>query len=156
MIPLQVNKIVSVLLFALSGAGVCRAGMFPPHSFTDDARGTTAVPFLKSPASARLAALGFGGAALRAPDAMFLNPAGAAYLPQGGSSVLLGYESLLEGSGRTAVAGFKGLARGAAGLGALYRYETGLKKYDIYGEIGDGFEAYDAAFIGFYGASFRA
>lgn len=145
---------LSALLVALSGAGVCRAGLFPDHAFTDDARGTTSVPFLKAPASARLSALGFGGAALSAPDALFLNPAGAVYLPQGASSALLGYESLLEGSGRTALAGFKGLAGGVAGVGALYRYETGLKKYDIYGEPGDGFEAYDAAFIGFYGARF--
>lgn len=143
-----------VLLFALPGAGVCRAGVFPPHAFTDDARGTTSVPFLKSPASARLSALGFGGAALMAPDAFFLNPAGAAYLPQGASSVLLGYESLLEGSGRTAIAGFKGLARGTVGLGALYRYDTDLKRYDIYGEAGGDFTAYDAAFIGSYGARF--
>jgi len=140
------------LLFAFSGAGVARAGLFPARSFTDDARGTTAASFLKSPASARLSALGFGAAALMAPDAFFYNPAGTAYIPRGASSVLLGYESLLEGSGRTAVAGLKGLAHGTVGLGALYRYETDLKKYDIYGESSGNFEAYDAAFIGSYAA----
>ncbi len=151
--PLCLCAFVSFLAPLLLNTPVA-AGMFPPHVFTDDARGTTSAPFLKSPASARLSALGFGGAALMAPDAFFLNPAGAAYLPQGASSVLLGYESLLEGSGRTAIAGLKGLARGTVGLGALYRYDTDLKRYDIYGEAGGGFEAYDAAFIGSYGARF--
>ena len=91
-----------------------------------------------------------------APDAFFCNPAGTAYLSRGASSVLIGYESLLEGAGRTAIAGLKGLSHGAVGLGALYRYESGLKKYDIYGDSAGGFEAYDAAFIGSYGARFES
>ncbi len=91
-----------------------------------------------------------------APDAFFCNPAGTAYLSRGASSVLLGYESLLEGAGRTAIAGLKGLSHGTAGLGALYRYESGLEKYDIYGDSAGGFEAYDAAFIGSYGARFES
>lgn len=65
---------------------------------------------------------------------------------------MLGYESLLEGSGRGAIAGLKGVGRGVLGFGALYRYDTGLKKYDIYGDSAGGFDAYDAAFTGYYGA----
>jgi TolB-like protein len=148
-----VKKILfAALLYAFPGLGAAGAGLLPPHAFTDDARGTTAASFLKSPASARLSALGFGAAALRAPDAFFYNPAGAAYLPEGSGALLLGYESLLEGSGRGAVAGLKGVGRGVLGFGALYRYDTGLEKYDIYGESAGGFDAYDAAFTGFYGA----
>lgn len=143
-----------VLSSALCGAGVCRAGLFPPNAFSDDARGATSASFLKSPASARLAALGSGGGALRAADAFFCNPAGASYLPRGSSALLLGYESGLEGSGRTAFAGLKGLESGVLGIGALYRYETGLKKYDEFGAAAGGFEAYDAAFIGSYGTRF--
>lgn len=143
-----------ILVSALCGAGVCRAGLFPPNAFSDDARGTTSAPFLKSPASARLSALGSGGGALRAPDAFFCNPAGVSYLPRNSSALLLGYESLLEGSGRTAFAALKGLETGVLGIGALYRYETGLKKYDEIGAAAGGFEAYDAALIGSYGARF--
>ena len=143
-----------VLAASLCGGGVCNAGLFPTNAFSDDARGTTSASFLKSPASARLAALGAGGGALRAPDAFFCNPAGVTYLPRGSSAILLGYESLLEGSGRTAFSGLKGLKSGVLGIGALYRYETGLKKYDDIGAAAGGFEAYDAAIIGSYGMRF--
>jgi TolB-like protein len=143
-----------LLLAALFPCAVVYAGMLPEHAFSDDARGTTSASFLKSPASARLSALGSGAAALKAPDSFFFNPGGAAYLPEGESALLLGYESLLEGAGRTAVAGLRGLERGALGLGALYRYETGLKKYDDRGNAAGGFEAYDAAFAASYGARF--
>ena len=146
------KTLFAALLYAFPGLGAAGAGLLPPHAFTDDARGTTAASFLKSPASARLSALGFGAAALRAPDAFFYNPAGAAYLPEGSGALMLGYESLLEGSGRGAIAGLKGLGRGVLGLGALYRYDTGLEKYDIYGDSAGGVDVYDAAFTGFYGA----
>ena len=139
---------------ALCGAGAARAGIFPHGAFSDDARGSTSASFLKSPASARLAALGSGGGALRAPDAFFSDPAGTAYLPKGSSAMLLGYESLLEDSGRTAVAGLKSVGGGVLGIGALYRYESGLKKYDGLGAAGGGFEAYDAALIGSCGKRF--
>ena len=144
----------SALFSALSGAGAAHADVFPHGAFSDDARGTTSASFLKSPASARLAALGSGGGALRAPDAFFSDPAGTAYLPKGSSALLLGYESLLEDSGRTAVAGLKSVGGGVLGIGALYRYESGLKKYDDLGVSGGGFEAYDTALIGSYGKRF--
>jgi len=151
-----VNKriLFFAIFSALCGAGAARAGIFPPGAFSDDARGTTAASFLKSPASARFAALGSGGGALRAPDAFFSDPAGTAYLPKGSSALLLGYESLLEDSGRTAVAGLKSVGGGVLGIGALYRYESGLKKYDDLGGAGGGFEAYDAALIGSCGRRF--
>ncbi len=139
---------------AFCSAAVCSAGLFPPDAFSDSARGTVAASFLKSPASARLAALGSGGGALHGPDAFFCNPAGASYLPAGSSVFLLGYESLLEGSGRTAFAGLKSIKSGVLGIGALYRYETGLIKYDEIGGEAGGLEAYDAALIGSYGARF--
>ena len=139
---------------ALFGAGVCSAGLFPQDAFSDSARGTTSVSFLKFPASARLAALGSGGGALRAPDAFFCNPAGVSYLPRGSSTLLLGYESLLEGSNRTAFAGLKGLENGVLGIGALYHDETGLEKYDDLGVAAGGLEAYDAALTGSYATRF--
>ncbi|MEI7482056.1 MAG: hypothetical protein WCK75_06875 [Elusimicrobiota bacterium] len=142
------------LVSALCGAGVCGAALFPPNAFSDSARGTTSASFLKSPASARLAALGSGGGALRAPDAFFCNPAGVSYIPPGSSTLLLGYESLLEGAGRTAFAGLKGVSTGVLGIGALYRYETGLEEYDSRGDSAGGFKAYDAALIGSYGTRF--
>ena len=148
-------RCASYAFVALFCAGVCNAGLFPADAFSDSARGTTAAAFLKSPASARLAALGSGGGALRAPDAVFCNPAGSAYLPRGSSVFLLGYESLLEGSGRTAFAGLKSLGNGVLGIGALYRYETGLEKYDSLGAAAGGFSAYDAALIGSYGTRFE-
>jgi TolB-like protein len=150
----KIQKLFLYLAPAFLGGGVCGAELFPPNAFSDSARGVTSASFLKSPASARLAALGSGGGAVRGPDAFFCNPAGTAYLPRGSSALLLGYDTLLEGSGRTAFAGLTGLKNGALGIGALYRYETGLKKYDDFGNEAGGLEAYDAAFIGSYGRRF--
>ncbi|MBI4801874.1 MAG: hypothetical protein HY796_05055 [Elusimicrobia bacterium] len=130
------------------------AGLFPARPFSDEAAGAVAAVFLKTPPSARFEALANAGAALRTPDAFFYNPAGTV-LDRGRSALLLGYESLLENSGRTSLAALKGLENGTIGLGALYRYEAGLEKYDALGAAGGGFGAYDAALIGSYARRFN-
>ncbi|HOW89586.1 MAG TPA: hypothetical protein PL037_04830, partial [Elusimicrobiales bacterium] len=146
------TTLFAAALLALSGASYVRAGIFPQHAFTDDARGAAAAQFLKSPPSARFSALGSGASALNAPDAVFYNPAGAAYIPEGSGAVMLGYESLLQDSGRGAAAWLNGLSRGVIGVGAVYRSDAGLRRYDDFGEPAGSFDAYDAAFAGYYGA----
>ncbi|MBU2574002.1 MAG: hypothetical protein KKH28_08010 [Elusimicrobia bacterium] len=130
------------------------AGLFPSRPFSDEAAGAVSAVFLKTPPAARFEALANAGAALRTPEAFFYNPAGTAFLGSGRSALLLGYESLLESSGRTSLAVLKGLESGTFGLGALYRYEAGLEKYDALGAAGGGFQAYDAAVIGSYARRF--
>lgn len=137
-------------LCILLDAASCPAGVFPPRPFSDDAAGAVSAVFLKIPPSARFQALAGAGLALYAPDAFFFNPAGTAYLASGRSAVLLGYESLLESSGRSSLAFLKGLDRGVLGFGLLYRGEAGLEKYDALGAARGSFQAYDAALAGSY------
>lgn len=140
----------------LNGAGPAAAGFFPSRPFSDEAAGTVSAGFLKTPPAARFQALAGAGAELRAPDAFFYNPAGTAYLPPGRSVMLLGYESLLESSGRTSLAVLQGLDGGVLGLGVLYNYVAGLESYDALGAARGDFQAYDAALIGSYARGFGA
>ena len=123
------------------------AGLLPPGSFTDDARGLTAAQFLKVPPSARFSALGGTGLTLGGPDSFFLNPAGACSGGAGAQGVSASYEALLEGISRTGLAYFRGTPAGVFSAGLLYNNASpGLEKLDGAGGALGSLTAYDAAF----------
>ena len=139
------NFFVATVAAAL---GVSRAygGLFPDNAFTDDARGLAAAQFLKVPPSARFAALGGCGLALRGPDSFFLNPAGAAASKPGSSAASASYEALLGGASRTGLVFSRGSSAGVFSAGLLYNDAAPGEKLDGAGSgPGDGFAAYDAA-----------
>lgn len=140
-------KILQAIILA-AALGVPRAygGLLPDNAFTDDARGLAAAQFLKVPPSARFAALGGCGLALRGPDSFFLNPAGAASGDPGASSAAASYEALLGGASRTGLAFSRGSSAGVFSAGLLYNNSSPGEKLDgAGGGSGTEFAAYDAA-----------
>lgn len=140
-------KILQAILLA-AALGIPRAygGLFPDNAFTDDARGLTAAQFLKVPPSARFAALGGCGLALRGPDSFFLNPAGAASGGPGAKAASASYEALLGGASRTGLVFSRGSSAGVFSAGLLYNDASPGEKLDGAGSgSGAEFAAYDAA-----------
>lgn len=136
----------AILLAAALGVPRAYGGFFPPNAFTDDARGLTAAQFLKVPPSARFAALGGCGLALRGPDSFFLNPAGAAAVDPGAGSASASYEALLGGASRTGLVFSRGSSAGVFSAGLLYNDASPGEALDGAGSgSGAGFAAYDAA-----------
>lgn len=149
-------KRLSAILPALAlCAGAAYGGFFPDNAFTDDARGLAGTQFLKVPPSARFAALGGAGLALRGADSFFLNPAGVCPLNCAASShsapgaagraLSVSYEALLAGASRTGLVFSNGTAFGVFSAGLLYHGSAPGEKLDGAGGGGAGIPAYDAA-----------
>ncbi|HAT72174.1 MAG TPA: hypothetical protein DCS63_05100 [Elusimicrobia bacterium] len=140
------KKFPVILLAFILGAGRSYGGFFPDNAFTDDARGLAGAQFLKVPPSARFAALGGSGLALRGADSFFLNPAGACAPAAGGRAVSVSYEALLEGASRTGLVLSNGTASGVFSAGILYHGASPGEELDGAGSgAGDAIPAYDAA-----------
>lgn len=122
-----------------------RAGLFPEHPFSSEAKGTAAVSFLKNPSSARFASMAYGGITLYGPDAVFLNPAGLSRFGADSGAVAVSYEKLIEDISRTSAA----FSSGNFSAGLLYQnYGSGIYGFDaadVYS--GNTLNAYDAAFF---------
>ncbi|MDT8286205.1 MAG: hypothetical protein RQ748_03755, partial [Elusimicrobiales bacterium] len=135
------SLLTAALLLAPAAA---RAGLLPDGAFSDDARGTTAAAFLKSPPAARIEALGGGGLAAPAPDSVFFNPAALAGLR--GAYAVSGYEAMLESAYRASMAlslpGSRGVTWSA---GALFGSGGRLDIFNARGDYGGSFTHYDAA-----------
>lgn len=120
------------------------AGLLPDGAFSDDARGTTAAAFLKSPPAARIEALGGGGLAAPAPDSVFFNPAALAGLR--GAYAVSGYEAMLESAYRTSLAvSIPGSGGTTWSAGALFGSGGRLDILNARGDYGGSFTHYDAA-----------
>ncbi|KAF0125604.1 MAG: hypothetical protein FD189_2243 [Elusimicrobia bacterium] len=133
--------LTAALLLAPAAA---RAGLLPDGAFSDDARGTTAAAFLKSPPAARIEALGGGGLAAPAPDSVFFNPAALAGLR--GAYAVSGYESLLESAYRASLAvSIPGSGGTTWSAGAVFGSGGKLDLLDARGDYGGSFTHYDAA-----------
>lgn len=139
------GKIRFLLTAALSLAPAAgRAGLLPDGAFSDDARGTTAAAFLKSPPAARIEALGGGGLAAPAPDSVFFNPAALAGLR--GAYAVSGYEAMLESAYRGSLAfSLPGSGGKAWSAGAVFGSGGKLDILNSRGDYGGGFTHYDAA-----------
>ncbi|MDQ7773134.1 MAG: hypothetical protein RDU13_06375 [Elusimicrobiales bacterium] len=139
------GKIRLLLTAALSLAPAAgRAGLLPDGAFSDDARGTTAAAFLKSPPAARVEALGGGGLAAPAPDSVFLNPAALAGLR--GAYAVSGYEAMLESAYRASLAlSLPGSGGTTWSAGAVFGSGGKLDILDARGDHGGSFTHYDAA-----------
>ncbi len=134
----------AILLAAALGLPRAYGGFFPDNAFSEDARGLTAAQFLKVPPSARFAALGGCGLALRGPDSFFLNPAGAASGAPVSASA--SYEALLGGASRTGLVFSRNGSAGVFSAGVLYNDASpGLKLDGAGSGSGEEFAAYDAA-----------
>ncbi len=129
------GALLGVLLFSPPAAA---AGLFPDNAFSDEARGLTAARFLKEPASARFAALGGAGLALRGPDSFFLNPAGPAGLAPGRAAAAASYEALLEGASRTGLVFSNSSSGGVLSGGLLYHGASPGERLDGAGTALDG------------------
>lgn len=134
----------AILLCLALCAGPARAGIFPDNAFSDDARGLAGAQFLKTPPSARFAALAGAGLSLSGVDSFFLNPAGSFSAPP---SLAVSYEALLEGSARTGLAFSRAAGPGVFSAGFIYNNSTpGLYALDGAGTVtGSDITAYDAA-----------
>lgn len=133
--------LTAALLLAPAAA---RAGLLPDGAFSDDARGTTAAAFLKSPPAARVEALGGGALAAPAPDSVFFNPATAAGLR--GAYAVSGYEAMLESAYRASLAlSIPGPGGTAWSAGALFGSGGKLDIFNARGDYGGSFTHYDAA-----------
>ncbi|MBI4423661.1 MAG: PorV/PorQ family protein [Elusimicrobia bacterium] len=141
-------KLLAAAALLLS-ASPADARLFPDSPFSDQAVGTTAAQFLKTPPSARADAL--GGAfvsAAEGAEALFWNPAGAASLETTlRSDLSAGYDALLE----TAYLGSVAYARPVPGVGVLsagflYSSQSGQQGYDGVGDPAEPFTPNDLAF----------
>ncbi len=132
-----------------------QAGILPENAFSNEARGTTCASFLKNPPFARFQALGQGGIALSGIDSMFYNPAGLNLRGQNGSSVSMGYETLLESSYRASLAYLKSSGSKTIGLGFLYFSSTDFGEFNSLGDYLGKFSTYDMAIIGSYSKRFN-
>ncbi len=133
--------LTAALILAPSSA---QAGLLPDGAFSDDARGTTAAAFLKSPPAARLEALGGAGLAAPAPDSVFFNPAALAGLRR--AYAVSGYEAMLESAYRGALAFALPASGGKAwSAGAVFGSGGKLDILNARGDYGGSFTHYDAA-----------
>lgn len=138
----QLYRLLAAAL--LSAPATVEAGLLPDGAFSDDARGTTAAVFLKSPAAARIEALGGGGLAAPAPDSVFFNPAALAGLR--GTYAVSGYEAMLESSYRGTLAFSLPSSGGTVwSAGALFGSSGKLDIFNARGDYGGSFTHYDAA-----------
>ncbi|MBI4655260.1 MAG: hypothetical protein HY746_00785 [Elusimicrobia bacterium] len=133
---------VSSIYFSISHSGI-----FPEHSFSDEARGATSANFLKTPASARFEAMGGAGLALKTPDSFFYNPAGLAFLRKKSSVLILNYETMLETSGRTSMAYIKASEPWVLGAGFLFYSSADFEELSAGGVKTGDFSVYDLSAI---------
>ena len=138
----QIHRLLTAgLLFAPAAAP---AGLLPDGAFSDDARGTTAAAFLKSPPAARIEALGGAGLAAPAPDSVFFNPAALAGLR--GAYAVSGYEAMLESAYRGSLAfSLPGSGGTTWSAGAVFGSGGRLDIFNARGDYGGSFTHYDAA-----------
>lgn len=138
----QIRILLTSALFLAPAAAP--AGLLPDGAFSDDARGTTAAAFLKSPPAARIEALGGGGLAAPAPDSVFFNPAALAGLR--GAYAVSGYEAMLESAYRASLAvSMPGSGGTTWSAGAVFGSGGRLDILDARGDYGGTFTHYDAA-----------
>ncbi|MBI5882626.1 MAG: PorV/PorQ family protein [Elusimicrobia bacterium] len=131
--------------------------MFPEAPFSDRSGGTTAAPFLKFPAGARIEAMGgASAAAARDCEAVFYNPAGTLIGAKGPRSDFgLGYSNLISGAQAGSVAYSRSLGKaGTVAAGLVYFIHGAQTAYDSKGDPVGEFSPSDFALTGAYSYGF--
>lgn len=138
------RRLPAITLALALCAGSAYGGFFPENAFSDEARGLAGAQFLKTPPSARFAALAGAGLSLDGAEAFFLNPAGASGRA---GALAVSYEALLENSSRTGLVFSRPSPASVFSAGLLYNNSSpGLEALDgAGGGYGHGITAYDAA-----------